>query len=307
MTQVLAVIAPLFLVIAASAVLSRITRVGDEWSRVLNAFALHVGFPALVISALSDAGDHLREHTDLLLANSLFLLAVFAVALAAGAALRLTPRSGRTLFLCLGFGNVAYLGIPILVKVSGDAVLPAASLIVAVYLFWIFTLGVGRLELGNHRQHPGALNRTARGLVRNPLLLSVAAGLILAGTGIRLPDVVASALAMVAGAVTPVVLILIGLFLGNARPGKPAEWLPVLAFSAATLVLLPAGFYGGVLLLGGSPAAYSTSIIQAGMPLAITPFALAERYDLDREFIARSIVMSTALSLISLPFWISLF
>jgi predicted permease len=42
------------------------------------------------------------------------------------------------------------------------------------------------------------------------------------------------------------------------------------------------------------------------MPLAITPFALARQYDLDQEFIARSIVMSTVLSLISLPFWISL-
>ncbi len=42
------------------------------------------------------------------------------------------------------------------------------------------------------------------------------------------------------------------------------------------------------------------------MPLAITPFALADKYNLDKDFIARSIILSTILSAISLPFWISL-
>jgi predicted permease len=201
---------------------------------------------------------------------------------------------------------VAYLGIPILTRVSGEAVLPAASLIVAVYLFWIFTLGIGVLEFTAAGEHRGALRRTAAGLGRNPLLLSVAVGLLLAATGLPLPAVIASALDMVAAAVTPVVLILIGLFLGRARAGKPAEWLPVLAFSLATLMALPAGFFGALMLFGFEPAGFSISIIQAAMPLAITPFALARRYDLDQEFIARAIVMSTVLSAVSLPFWISL-
>jgi predicted permease len=307
MTQVLSIIAPLFVIIAASALIARMSGTGEEWSKVLNDFALHVGFPALVISALSRTGDLIWEQTGLLAANSVFLLAVFACALVAGNILRLSRRAARTLFLCLGFGNVAYLGMPILVKVSGDAVLPTASLIIAVYLFWIFTVGIGGLEFTGSAEHRGALRRTIGGLARNPLLLSVAAGLLIAGTGVRLPGVVVSALDMVAWAVTPIVLILIGLFFGRARLGRPAEWVPVLAFSLATLVLLPAGFYGAVMLLGFSPSAFSTSIIQAAMPLAITPFALARMYDLDQEFIARAIVMSTVLSAMSLPFWISLF
>jgi hypothetical protein len=305
MTQVLTVIAPLFLVIAGSAIVARLTHAGEAWSQVLNDFALHVGFPALVVSALAKAGSHLWELGDVVLANSLFLLAVFGCALGAGKLFRLSGTAERTLFLCLGFGNVAYLGIPILVRVRGEAVLPGASLIVAVYLFWIFTLGIGRLEFANHRESGGALRRTMRGLVRNPLLLSVAAGLFLAGTGIQLPDVVADALTMVAASVTPVVLILIGLFLGRARFGRLSEWTPVLAFSIATLVMLPAGFLGMIVLCGFSPSDFSTSIIQSAMPLAITPFALARTYELDREFIARAIVLSTVLAVVSLPFWIS--
>lgn len=307
MTSVLLVIAPLFLVIFASAVLERATGVGERWSAVLNDFALHVGFPALVVSALSRTAISFSEHAALLAGNSLFLVAVFAAALLAGKALHLQERARRTFFLCLGFGNVAYLGIPVLVKISGEAVVPAASLIIAVYLFWIFTLGIGFLEFTRHRGDHEAMRRTAAGLAKNPLLLSVGAGLAIAATGLRLPPMVTAALDMVAAAVTPVVLILIGLFLGRARAGRAAEWIPVAGFSLATLVILPAGFYGGVLMLGLRPADFSVSIIQAAMPLAITPFALARQYDLDQEFIARSIVMSTVLSAVSLPFWISLF
>lgn len=306
MTAVLQVIAPLFLIIFASAIVERWTRVGGRWSGVLNDFALHVGFPALVISALTRAPFRFADHAGLVLANSIFLIAVLVTAFAAGKLLRLPDRAHRTLFLCLGFGNVAYLGVPVLLEVSGAAVLPAASLIIAVYLFWLFTLGVGVLEFTRHGgDHP--LRRTAAGLARNPLLLSTAGGLLIAAGGITLPGVVTAALDMTAGAVTPVVLILIGLFLGDARAGRPAEWTPVLAFSLATLLLLPAGFWGGLLLAGLEPAAFSTSIIQAAMPLAITPFALARQYDLDQEFIARAIVLSTTLSAVSLPFWISLF
>jgi predicted permease len=48
------------------------------------------------------------------------------------------------------------------------------------------------------------------------------------------------------------------------------------------------------------------SAVLAAMPLAITPFALARTYDPDREFLARAIVLSTMLSAVSIPFWISL-
>jgi predicted permease len=40
------------------------------------------------------------------------------------------------------------------------------------------------------------------------------------------------------------------------------------------------------------------------MPLAITPFALADKYKLEKMFIARAIVLSTILSAITIPIWV---
>ena len=64
--------------------------------------------------------------------------------------------------------------------------------------------------------------------------------------------------------------------------------------------------HGSLLAAGIPPSSHTVSIVQAAMPVAITPFALAGPLELDREFIARSIVLSTVLSAVTLPLWISL-
>jgi hypothetical protein len=111
---------------------------------------------------------------------------------------------------------------------------------------------------------------------------------------------------MITASVTPTVLIVIGLFIGKSKFGKLSEWLPIFLFSILKLAILPAIFYFGVKFSGASFSQFPSSIIQAAMPLAITPFALADKYNLNKDFIARSIVLSTILSVISLPFWISI-
>ena len=306
MPQVLIVIAPLFLIIFATALLQRFKNVGENWSQVLNEFALKIGLPVLIFSALSKAHFSFSEQITLIGVNSVFVVGLFLCALAFGAAARFSKKTLRTFILCLMFGNIAYLGIPILGQVFGSAVIPTASVIVAVYFVWIFTLGTGYLEATHVDGEKQALRRTVATLVKNPLLIAVVAGALVAGFAIPIPSVMAQSLDMVSASVTPTVLIVIGLFIGKSKFGKPQEWIGVALFSFLTLIVAPAGLYFGLKLFGFPPHQFSTSIIEAAMPLAITPFALADTFDLNKEFISRSIVFSTILSIFSLPFWISL-
>ena len=146
-----------------------------------------------------------------------------------------------------------------------------------------------------------------KNFTRNPLLISVILGLIVGSLGITIPPILLKSLDMITASVTPTVLIVIGLFIGKSQIGKLTEWIPVVFFTLLTLVILPTIFYFGVKLFGFEPNQFSSSIIQAAMPLAITPFALADKYNLNKDFIARSIVLSTILAVVSLPFWISIF
>lgn len=306
MAEVFVVVLPLFLIVAGSATLQRLRHLGDQWPEVLNAFALNIGFPALILSALTKYRFALSDQLPLITINSVFLVATFAIAVIVCRILRLPARLSRPIVFCIGFGNVAYLGIPILLRVAGDTVLTSASMIVAVYLFWTFTLGVGFLEFTREDGSPPALRLILRRLVRNPLLLSVAGGILLSQSGFVLPDVFKQTLEMLSLSVTPLVLVLIGLFVGKADPGGLDRWIPVSLFVVVKLVVVPAIFIAGLAWTGADMKSFAPSIIESAMPIAITPFALAGAYDLDADFIARSIVLSTVLSIVTLPYWITL-
>lgn len=306
MIQILTVIAPLFLIIFVSALLQKFKNIGDDWSKVLNDVALKIGLPVLIFSALAKAPFSFSAEANLIISNSIFLLASFVLAFITGKILRLEKQMFRTLFICFGFCNIAYLGIPVLVQTAGEKILGTASLIVALYLFWMFSVGIGYLDYSIEKNKKDVFKNVIKNLFKNPLLIAVILGLIVGSLKITLPEILLKSLDMITASVTPTVLIVIGLFIGKSKIGKLTEWLPILLFSFLTLVILPAGFYFGTKLLGFSPTQFSSSIIQAAMPLAITPFALADKYNLNKTFIARSVVLSTILSVISLPFWISI-
>lgn len=306
MSYIITVLAPLFLIILGAALVQKYNPVKEEWSRVLNAFALQVGLPVLLFTSLAQISLSLQEEVLLIIANSVYIFLSFGFAIVLAKILSLSKQMALTLFICFAFGNVAYLGIPVLQQISGASILPQASLIVAVYIFWIFTLGVGYLNYATEENKRNVITLTFKKGVKNPLLISAFAGLVVSGFSLPLPTLVFEALTMVSASVTPTVLIILGIFIGNSTFGKFSEWIPVLLFSVVTLLILPACFYFGLKLFGLMPAQLSSSIIQAAMPLAITPFALAEKYNLHKPFIARCIVLSTILSVFSLPLWISL-
>ena len=301
------IIIPLFLIIFGSAFLVKIKVANAGWQEELNAFALKIGLPALIFSALANMEFSIHEQSSLLIANSIFLIASFILAYLFGKTIRLNKKTFSTIFICLAFGNVAYLGIPALTQSLGQEILPEASLIVAVYLFWMFTIGIGFLEFWSKKVKKDAFKKVLLSLIKNPLLLAVIFGLAFSYLNLGIPNIFQQSLDMLAASVTPVVLVVIGLFLGTAKFGKITDWIPSFLFALGTLILLPAAFYLVIKTLGYLPQNFSISIIDAAMPLAITPFALAEEYNLDKNFIARSVVLSTVLSVITLPFWVSLF
>jgi predicted permease len=307
MLNIFLTIIPLFIIIFGSAFLVKLKVANVGWQEELNAFALKIGFPALIFSALANMNFSFQDQSGLLIANSIFLVASFVLAYVFGKLLRLKKKTFFTLFICLAFGNVAYLGIPVLTQSLGEEVLPKASLIVAVYLFWMFTIGIGFLEFWSKKTKKDAFKKVLLSLIKNPLLLAVIFGLAFSYLRLGIPSIFQQSLDMLAASVTPVVLVVIGLFLGQAKFGKIKAWIPSFLFALGTLILLPAAFYLVVKTLNYSPSEFSVSIIDAAMPLAITPFALAEEYNLDKNFIARSVVLSTVLSVITLPFWASLF
>ncbi|MFA5326803.1 MAG: AEC family transporter [Prolixibacteraceae bacterium] len=294
-------IGPLFLVIFAGMVVSRNKSVTSQWLDILNNYALWIGFPALILVALSRIELNFQLYSDLIVWNSARLVVSILMVLPIAALLKLENSMRRTLFLAISFGNVAYLGIPVLRSAYGDPILPEATMISSVYLFWLFTLGIFMVEYFGDSKI--SFKTLLFRLLKNPMLIAVFIGITIAVNHIEIPGIVMSGLDLVASSVTGVVLFSLGLFVGRQTIGKLKDWLPVLAFSLVILFVLPFVFH----LISGKFVDQAVSrswILESAMPLGLTPYALCLKYNLNTEFASRVVVSSTLLSLLSLPLWL---
>ena len=293
---------PLFLIIFAGILFSRTKTASAYWIDILNKYALWIGFPALVINSLSRLEIIDGPITQLIILNSLFIVCCILLAYPFSAILKFSNHRRRTLFLIFAFGNVAYLGIPVLQNVYGDEILPVAAILSAIYVFWLLTLGLILVEVhGEEHFYPTKLLIR---LLKNPLLISVFVGIILVVFQIPLPSPVGKSISMFAGSVTSVVLFSLGIFLGYQKKGTLRDWTISLAFVFTTMILFPAVFWIFLRKTDMPLSFMQASILDAAMPLGLTPYALAQQYNLDTQFTARLVVLATLMSIIILPLWI---
>ena len=291
MLRIAATIAPVFLVVFLGFALGR-TRIADErWTEVLNRFGLYLGFPALILHSLLQLRG-LHELPGALLAlNAVVLVVVVLLVWFACTFIKALRPLRTTYAICVFFGNVAYLGFPVVTALmpGREAV---ASAVAAVYLAVLFTLGIALLEYERGGRTRPADMLTS--ILKNPLLLAVVAGVAGVAGGIVLPDILARPLAMLASTSSPVVLVALGIFIARHSAGASTR-RHAFTLSVLKLVILPALYALAAMVL---PVQGDTRVVvlQAAMPLGLTPFALAESYPLDRDIVASVIVISTLLS-----------
>ena len=293
---------PLFLIILAGLLFSRTRAASSYWIDVLNKYALWIGFPALVINSLSQLDLEGGPILQLILINSAYIVACILLAYPVSRLLKLSNLQRRTLFLIFAFGNVAYLGMPVLQNMMGEQILPVAAILSAVYVFWLLTLALVLVEV-HAEEGQLHISKLMASLVKNPLLLSVMVGVLILAFNIRLPAALAKTISMFSGSVTPIVLFSLGIFMGFQSRGTLRDWAFTGVFVVITMILFPALFH---LSIRGSnmPADYiKASILDAAMPLGLTPYALSQQYHLDTPFTARTVVLATLVSVVILPIW----
>ncbi len=293
---------PLFLVIFTGFLFSKARTATVNWVEILNKYALWIGFPALVIVSLMQLQTELKNYLPLILVNSGYIVVSILLAYPISWLFRLSGKMRQALFLILPFGNVAYLGIPVLESAYGKSSLPIAAIIAAVYIFWMLTLALLLIEL--HEKKSVNAGKLIVSLLKNPLLLSVFAGIAIVSLEISVPEIIDQTLRLFSESVTAVVLFSLGIFLGLQKAGNLRDWIQVSIFSITSMILLPALFYACLQLISLPTEETKATILEAAMPLGLTPYALSVQYNLESKFFARTVVFATLISIVILPLWL---
>jgi malonate transporter len=287
--------ATIIAVVALGALLAQLRVLDLAGQRMLAEVAFYVATPALMLLTISrvdlDAGltgNVVASLGSLLMAGGSYAVMARLVWHRAGGDIVIGA-------LASSYVNAGNLGIAVAAYVVGETSVVVPTLLVQLLLVQPLALVYLDRRAGGASGRQG---RVVRRLLSNPLTLASAAGVVLAATGWRLPDLVRSPLELLAGLAIPAMLLAYGVALRLSPPvGSSGHNGEVVTATVLKLLVQPALAWligvvcglEGVLLLG--------VVITAGLPTAQNIFLHATRYRRAEDLARETILVTTLLSL----------
>ncbi|MFD1151222.1 AEC family transporter [Saccharothrix hoggarensis] len=297
MSGVVGGFAPIWVLTAIGFLTARTNVLGERGEAVLGRFAFHLAMPAVLFTAQL-SGDPAKLANRGLLA---FVISTFVVG-AVGVVVQWKVFRRSLPDQALGAMSGAYvnsgnLGIPVAVGVLGDS-----SFMVAVLLFQpvvVMPLVLAAVEVGSGRKG-SALRTLALLPVRNPIILASLLGVACSALGVRLPRLVLEPLEALGAAGVPTALVVLGMSLNARRspnPGGRAE--PGVAV-ASKLLLHPLVTFLACVALDVTGPLRLAAVLCAALPTAQNVYVLARQYRPDARLPRDAVLVSTALSMVTL-------
>ena len=223
---------------------------------------------------------------------------VYGIATAVAFLRRLDVSTAAIEAQCAVIGNTGFLGVPMLVLLLGEQAIGPVMMVLAVDLI-VFSSLIVILITGSRdgRVSFKILKTVGLGLLQNPMIVAMSAGLLWSALRIPIPAPLNEFLAILGGAATPGALFAIGASLAS----KSAERVQVAAWlSFCKLFLHPLFVAIGALWLFPVDT-YSAGVIisAAALPVAGNVYILAQHYGVAPHRVSAAILFSTLVSVVT--------
>ncbi len=272
----------------------------EQTRQVLTTVVYYLLLPALVLEVLwsADIGLHSFQYTLLGVGSIVFaMLCLWMV----GALFKFEHRRMGAMILAAAFPNVTYLGLPVLEQTFGGW---AKSVVIQMDLFattpLLFTVGV---MVARHYGEETAEKPKSLWLFFNaPPFWAAAVAMILNINGFVAPAWLSGVLQKLSAGVVPLMLFSLGLALSwKALTVRNIPYvIPVIAIKMALMPLFAMMLVGYLPIDGEYRAA---AVLDLSMPSMLLGIVFCDRYRLDSSLYAMAVTVTTAISLIALPFW----
>ena len=302
MLAILAVTAPIFLLIALGFVAVRQAWMPREGAVAMSRYVLLFALPALLFDTLSKRSLDSIVVPDFLLVYVSASLLTYGIGVAVAALVRRTSPLDNAFFgMGLSMSNSSYIGYPLVAQLLGDAALIAVVMAILTEVLLILPLTLMLTEFHRERGRGNilrTLGRVLRTVGTNPILLAIGAGLLFAALDWRLPLALERTIALLAGSAAVVALFAIGGSLAGQRMRGALG--AATAIAAGKLVLHPLVMFGLLLLVPTlDPILGQAALILAGLPMVTIFPLIAQRYG-QGEIPATALVLTTLLAFVTL-------
>jgi predicted permease len=267
----------------------------------VNAFVFYFALPAFIFNLL--ATSPLSD-----IANGSFIaaylgtgLVVFAVAAVLGRLLFKVRRGEAVLQGSAAvLGNTGYMGIPLVAAAFGDrAAIPLVlGLTLEATVLIPLTIVLVEAQKGLDAGWSQLLRSVADAMVRNPIIVTIFAGVLLSATGLGLPTPIENFTGLLGGAAGPCALFALGATLTSFPISAGISEVSYMTFFK--LLVYPAAiWFATTRLFDVDPLWATVAILGAALPVAANVFIVAKQYDTYVERVSSAILVSTAISVVT--------
>ena len=296
----------LFAIVAVGYVAKKLHFMTQEFDERFSKLILNIAIPGLIIGSVLDA-ETLPPFENILLtfgvATASYFV-VFALAYIVTFALRVTKGHRGVFKFMVCFGNVGFIGFPVLSAIFGPEALIYAAIFNLPFNVLIFTVGIWFLLQDSEEDKKSA---TTWRTFLTPAIISCAVAIVLALLGIHDIPIIGEAFSTLGSLTTPGALLIIGSSLATIPVrhliGGPRLWVA----SLFRLIIVPLCVWGVFHFFITDPLVLGTIVIVSGMPVATNGTMLSYEYGGDSRTMAQGTCVTTVLSISTIPLLVQIF
>jgi len=295
----------LFALVLVGYIAGKLGYLGGDFDRQLSRLVINITCPALILSS-SMTGTLPDRHLilPLLLISAITYIILAGVAFLLPRYLTKNKDDEGPVGFALMFGNVGFMGYPVVASIFGHEAVFYAAVLNVVNTFAVFTIGTilitGKSEMEGERFQKKVLYST-------PMLAAYLTMAIVALEIDNIPEVVCQPLTMLGNITVPAALLIIGSSMSSlplrSLLGNPIVYTTTLF----RLAILPIGIHFLMNATGFSPMVVNINTLVIAMPVATYGTILCLKYKKDTTMMTEVTFITTLLSMISIPLLVTFF
>lgn len=285
----------IFLLIITGCIVYKRGIVGAEVSKGISALVVNVCNPAILIRSSFDRDPQVTN--DKLVLAVLGCVVLYGILLAASFILPRCLKVGEKwknhyAMMCL-FGNTGFIGIPLVSAVLGSQALIYVAVNNAFFNLFFYTYGIRLADKENGRFHWKSFLNVGN--------ISILLTIILFFWQPTIPVVFSSTVNHIADTTTFLAMVVIGISLARTNLAEIFTNGKMYLFIALRFLLLPIGISLLLRLFIHDAMVYGVIVLMACVPVANLPLMRVEEVGGDGRVLSCGIILSTVLSIITIP------
>ena len=297
----------LFAIVVVGYIAGKWGYMGGTFDKKLSKVVIDITCPALILSsAMTGELPDRRYILPLLGISVLTYVLLTGVALLLPRFLTKKKDDEGVIGFAMMFGNVGFMGYPIVASIFGHEAVFYAAVLNVVNTFTVFTVGtmliVGKNQESTVEEKEMSRKKMLRKVLYSTPMLSAYLTMLIVALEIKdIPEFISQPLTMIGNITVPAALLIIGSSMSQLPLRALLGNSTIYTTTLMRLAILPVGIHYLMTLLGFSSFVVGINTVVIAMPVATYGTILCLRHGKDTTLITEVTFITTLLAMISIP------